>query len=344
MGVFPPDLFSDPVPRFWAVEQDVGTRILSMLETRYPRLGPFGPVLRCGEIGINSKNFRVEGGGQPLIVKETSASVGETGAAVRFAEHVRRRGAPLPQIFSGASGDLFTDWGGALWYVMESVEGSYFSGGHPQLQSAAVLLSKLWSLRDINPEERPLRALPLLGSQDVATAESFGRRLDEASALLGNREADLLLPRWREIRASVETTTGQLMRDPPWIGVMHIDLHPHNIIIRTHGEAVALDADSFQTCAPAVALAFGAFKLLRQAATRCDTLPDAGTLLARLGGYESARLETLARSEILRRICIILRLGLAGDQRWAPLLPVHLRALDEARLLFLRQAGARGIS
>ena len=167
---------------------------------------------------------------------------------------------------------------------------------------------------------------------------SFEKKLNNADELLGIKEAMCLVHRWGEIKDLVKNHLTDLKNNPLKSGVMHIDLHPHNIMLYQNKErAIALDLDSFQVCSPEVALGFGFFKILRQMGVRACSLRQLHDIKRDLITFDKPTAVTpsmlLARSEILRRIAVILRLSLNGDKRWNHILPVHLRALSEIEIL-----------
>ena len=129
------------------------------------------------------------------------------------------------------------------------------------------------------------------------------------------------------------------------IQAAHFDLHPHNILVGGGKVAAVLDFEACKVMPVGFALGFAALKQCRQAMTLHPLSADprrVGSLYAdhllrtcpRVRGL-IAHFGDLAVAEVLRRICIILRLNVEnGDKKWNKVLAVQLRHLVEARALF----------
>lgn len=340
MELFAPDLFSNPVPQLAPARAAAAASLHSLLEQFYGHLGPpVGVVEQFGGAEINSKNFLVRSQEATVVAKCVDKPLREVSEVIAFAGWLKARGASVPRVVCSATGAFAVRHKGTTWYLLDWIEGQHFTGRGDQITAMGEGVRALTAVLE-RADQRPSRRLPLLGAQDGELIETLEGRRTEWPQLLGEDTSRLLAEHWLSLRDYTACVLGQLAAAAPKTGVMHIDLHPHNVLMPRTGRPVFLDLDSFQLCAPAVALAFGCLKLLRQAvcATGLQESSARRELACRLVdvvGADRAMVGLLARSEVLRRICILLRLCVEhADRSWNHVLPVHLRALAESRELF----------
>lgn len=339
MNLFGPDLFSDPLPRFHPLQQSAQLQLTQLFAKNYSHCGTLKKIERCSEIGINSRNFRVQTSESSYILKRVDRPLEEVKKTVDLSIWLHRHSVPVPAIYPNSNNQLLTTDGNYIFYVMEEVVGTFFSGKQDELPTVRKLFESLLIAENLSVSAGiNVPTLPVLCDDDYAALKEFENKLDHVDDLLGIKEATCVAFRWEEIKRLVIDHLLDLKSNPPSSGLMHIDLHPHNIMVsRAGNQAVVLDLESFQICAPDVALGFGIFKILRQAGVKSCSLEQlrlAKVELLAFGHSKSAiRYLLLARGEVLRRIILILKLSLNGDKSWTHMLPVHLRALSEIEIL-----------
>lgn len=339
MNLFGPDLFSDPLPRFHSLERSAQSQLTQLFVKNYSHLGTLTKIECCNEIGINSRNFRVQTSESSYILKRVDKPFEEAKKTVDFSVWLHQNGAPVPAIYPNSKSQLLTIEGDYIFYIMEEVIGTFFSGEQDELPAVRKLFESLLVTESLPVSaEINLPTLPVLCDDDYAVLKEFENKLDQVDELLGIKEATCIVLRWKEIKQLVIDHLLDLKNNPLRSGLMHIDLHPHNIMLsQAAKQAIVLDLDSFQICAPDVALGFGIFKILRQMGVRSCSLGQLRDTKVELLAFNHTKSATryllLARVEVLRRLILILRLSLKGDKSWNHILPVQLRALSEIEIL-----------
>lgn len=306
-----------------------------------------GDLEQSDSLGINSNNFRLNTAKGAFVLKRWSDQAAprdvQSTLAIMAWLAVRRLPVPAPVELQP---DGFTlSIGSGTWSLFPFVDGAYFSGAGDELPAAAEASGRLMKTLSLLPAAR----LPAAGPAHM-TAEDGAllRRVKDASrtwdALLGTEHAELLASSWPMLLAEWD----KLSAAKPAGGrtqAAHFDLHPHNLLLSGGKMAAVLDFEACKTMPVGFALGFAALKQCRQAmvlrslagdprsvgALYADhllqTCPDARELITHLGD--------LAVAEVLRRICIILRLNLENDEKkWNKVLAVQLGHLGEARALF----------
>jgi len=347
--MFQPDLFS--ISRAGWVKLDAV--MSSKLEKTLSLLPPYCRHLQSAPeqsdaLGINSLNFRLKTPEGDFVLKRWSPQaifqdVCKTLAIMEWLATMQLP-VPAPVKLQHNSFILSTDSGN--WSLFPFVEGVYFSGTETELYAAAevtgAVMEKLTQL--------PTTCVPNTGASQLTVADGqlLGRIKDVSSTwdnLFGKEHANLLALSWPSLTAEWENLNSNRFAGGGRIQAAHFDLHPHNLLVSGCKIAAILDFEACKVMPVGFALGFAALKQCRQAMTLVPPSSDprmVGTsyakhLLSACPGASEliVHLGDLAVAEILRRICIILRLNLeSGEKKWNKVLGVQLGHLSEARALF----------
>lgn len=352
--MFEPDLFSDPRPTFIAASSVNSGAVLEVLAHGYPTLGAGAcQVRQSGSIEVNSNNFLVEASTGRFVAKRWPKATMEVEVAARsrqaeLANWLAAEGLPFPRILPASTGTIILERSGHDWCVMEYVEGEYFSGHGNELLEAGKTIVRLFLALARLPAE--LEGGHVIAPPDPASLD-FMQRLKQGrnhwEAIFGASYAQLLVDSWDQISADLADIVRPSALAPHYHSC-HIDLHPHNILMRDGRLVAILDFGSFARATRAAIIPFNLFKLARQAAVaRGGNVEDAG-LHAQLNavidelvehelldGDMRGGLAQLAKAEIMRRLLLILSLAYEKSNRdWIHVLPVQINALSEADALF----------
>lgn len=354
LQLFSPDLFSDPVPRFAPVSQAEADVIGSVLIEAYgARVGPVERLRRSGAIEVNSKNFAVDARRGRFLLKRLDAGKDLAAASEQLAlqRWLAEQGLPVPSVVPGAKGELIVFGSGASWCLFDFVEGEYFSGDEASLEPTARVIGSLMAACG---RASALGIVATAGVEypspddvGVLLRRASDRRADWAD-LFGVEEAALLEDEWEFVGVIAERLAAP--HGPPRgeaSRICHIDLHPHNLLLRGGRVVAVLDPDSYLRQPPQIALAFATYKLLRQHVVR-HGLGRSPLVVAERGRAfvatiraaadlpsQPGEIALAAKAEIFRRLLYILRSNVdAGDGTWNKVLPVHLAGLHEVDQIF----------
>jgi hypothetical protein len=129
--------------------------------------------------------------------------------------------------------------------------------------------------------------------------------------------------------------------------LLHLDLHPHNMIMKNSRVGAFIDLDSLMLGPINVMVGFSAFKLVRQAVCERISLPEIEPTEL-LGSYldgvyrnltklevDRTQISLFAYAEVCRRIALIFRLNLVDNNSlWNHVLDIQIRRLLEIEILF----------
>ncbi|MDA1082642.1 MAG: phosphotransferase [Gemmatimonadetes bacterium] len=344
---FRPDIFSVKGPGWVPVSDDVALVVAEMLEISgidSPRL--LASPEQARGLEINSSNLRVHTTAGLFAVKRWSAGA-ETSATTKtleLMEWLAALGVPVPAPVRLGRRRLIQEHDGSRWSVFEFAAGTWFTGDGIEAESAAQVSGALTDALSQVPEWLTPGAGPThLTDADDALLERVGGEDRRWISVLGEADASALRSAWSQLMGDWH----RLRADPPNAGApqaAHFDLHPHNLLMQDGVVAAVLDFEACGTMPVGYAMAFAGLKQGRQTVAASGRVADASRVgAAFLDRFAAAcpsaagltRVADLAAVEVLRRICIILRLNFEqGETSWNKVLPVQLAHLVEARLLF----------
>lgn len=351
--LFQPDIFSDPVPQFVSVDDALAQAIRAVLSMHYPaRCAPIRRIEQVRGGGVNSTNVRVEMEGATLLVKRVCGP--ESHAHLRrsldIAAWLRGVGVPVAEIVSTRDGQTSAGDGDARWCVFEFIPDGFFSGIHAdELRAVGRAIGMLHCALQQLPHslhpERTIHDHPQVLEQII---HACAERSTDWPMYFGVETAKMLHEQWDFLLQTLDAARSR------WDAMMrtsrqacHIDLHPHNLLVRDGSVVAFLDSYALITGRVGTAIAFATFKLVRQHVAyqrqsdprdiaeygRCFV--DAVREVLPLDNEVMDTMLAHAQLEILRRICNIFSAnGERNDRRWNHVLPMHLAGLAETELIF----------
>jgi len=351
--LFSADIFSDARPRFSPASGDARERVLRVALAHYSdALNGITEIHQFGGNEINSNNFKVKTGRGFFLLKRFGSKANPSVVTQQLALAEWLRGSHrvlVPRVVRDESGNLVVLDDGINWCLLEFKEGLFFSGVRAELVPTALEIGRLQRALNVAPESLRVPRKWDYGSADDRSVfmEAYAERA-KWRGYFGDPLADALARRWRAL-ARLE---GELIASAPDmeslpVHVCHCDLHPHNILVDHGNPSAFIDVESFTTMPVVVAIAFAAFKLVRQHAvtesiseSRITELVGAAKDFVEMAGegldsvtFDRCRL--MASAEVFRRLLVILRLNVrAHDPSWNHVLPMHLAGLAEIDLMF----------
>ena len=352
-SLFNRDLFSDPTPRFYVTSDEVANRVENLLLIHYPQLGNLiGQVYQSGSIELNSNNFLVDVGQNRLIVKRIPIARINRDNLMRqimLSNWLSRKGLPVPFLYESVTGNLSVEIGGWIWCVLDFVDGEHFHGAEDELMDAVNIIKRLFLvLCDVPDDLIVKQQINPPGETDQKLVMDLEKFHGKWPSLFGTEHAALIeraLPEMKKNLKAILSCRDALLEG---MGLCHIDMHPHNLIVRDGRVVAILDYASYLTAPVEVMIAFNVFKLLRQSAAimgrefdksvvanMCHRVIDVLSTAGLISKHNFERMAFLAKVEIMRRLLLIIRLTLEqGDCSWNHVLPVQIAALTEAEILF----------
>ena len=344
------DRFSVSGPEWVPMTVNEKDNIRNLVETLGKKFSSFiGNVVEVHKVmglEINSSNIMIQGSISSLVIKlldpQDSANFD---CQSQIYEYIKRLGLPGPHVLGVDSGKLL----GRPFIAMEHIPGQYFSGSKLDLSLAGCAIGEFHQgFSDCKGLAFP--ELPVLQSNSNQILTEFLATKDEWDSKFG---ADLALTLKKNIDLLIDTEAKCSSNLSALISaeksILHVDLHPHNIIVGA-SKAIVIDVDSLKIVAWPSALGFCFYKLSRQVIalqgtekTNYSELKDFFEIIISGYGIGEKRVGLCflgGLTEILRRILIIFEGNLGAQvSPWNQVLVIQIQAILEMHFLYKRVFG-----
>ena len=348
MNTFEPDLFSKSTPHWIEVSTILKDKLEPLISQLIPKINLSDLLIEQSDsIEINSSNFRISFLNKKYILKKwpltkNFSSLVKIQKTILF---LKDKNIPVPKIISFLHGKTILKWNYNYWTCSEFIGGDYFSGEKNQLENAAILTAKTSNyLLNLPSEIQPSRQI----IYDLDEIKNVFNKIHQLRVnwvdIFGYDNSVLLLKQWGMIIQTfkhlkkAKIIQGQLFSN-------HYDMHPHNILFFENDPICLLDFDSIVKIPVGFSIAYSSLKQCRQTiaynqafgATSNTGKSYIDSLRTNLKIGDDRWLENfkeLAQIETLRRLGVIFKLNLKGNQVWNKVLPILVSHLYEAEELF----------
>jgi hypothetical protein len=296
------------------------------------KLKPRPTVKVINGANINSGNFLIDDFYLKIFTLSDRLDYVETFPAI--VECLHKAGLPTARFVLSDAGypvTLYTNLMGkrSCIYLQECVEGHYFTGTMGEIKACLSLLQQL----PIAVEE----LLPTVGQRAV-----YGSW--DPQKLLAHLEPRVLeaqaAPNEFDVTAAHHWETAKdivcssFRADIRLDKLNHIDLHPHNLLMKGSRVACVLDLESFWAIPPEMSIGFALFKLGRKSVSKGHLSADEVKSLFKQE-FDTSTLLPFAQFEIARRFLTILKLHyIDNDFRWDADINKQANSFAEVRKLF----------
>jgi len=343
LNCFKPDIFSNPIPKWSAGSiKNLGSLFKHLPED----FGKNAVVEYAGGLEINSNNFKITENNKSIIVKRWSKATEQKQLEriLNTMEWLANAEVKVPKPIKFNDGALLLNNGGYHWSCYPYFSGNYFSGRGPEIKNAALITAELANmLANLPAELMPETGPQHLTDGDNETLIETDQNRDSWKSFFGTEYRDILENSWNNIKDDWARLKNVIINTGPSMA-SHFDLHPHNLIFEKSRISAILDFEACKVMPIGYALAFAGLKQCRQAVCISRDLNSAKKIGQNYIKDIKSKLQMddswienfsdLALAEIMRRICIILRLNLEGNKEWNKVLPVQIAHLYEAKMLF----------
>lgn len=353
--LFLPDLFSSPGPRWYEAQGEKTVDVAHVLNTYYSVAGDeVSSIQQSNAIELNSNNYLVHTRDGKLVVKrwpmvgvQDRADLETQALLVNW---LAEQSISVPYIHqSKLTNKYVIEYQECYWCVMSYKDGNYFSGAGNELQVAGNQLCGLFSALGGAPDNLQVsKSIQSLGNNATDVVNCLEQERAEWENIFGESHANILNESWSDIKSELNKLLAGQSKLKSQIGLCHIDLHPHNVLMIDGKTATILDYHSLMMAPREIIIAFNLFKLARQAIVEkggdySDEHVRAQIDFVILKLIENEVLDNLlrdqmssfAKMEIMRRLLLIIELNInEQNQDWNHILPVQIQALKEADLVF----------
>ena len=354
---FSSDIFTEVKPNFINTEKKIHHDLENIFENFYIGLdAKIRKIKKSKGIEINSNNFLIETNKDSYLLKLFSG-INECDKKYlekqySFVAWIYDNKLPCPRPIKNKYQKYICDIGNKRFAcLMTYIDGSFFPGIDAyNIREIGETVGKFHCILNSAPKElMPKKKYTHLSQLDLENFNEVvsmsGEKLffftdSQRNMLLSNR--DFLVEIWERVLGGQEEFINSEQ------GLVHIDIHPHNIIMRNGKISAFLDFDSLMRGPFKMMFSFSAYKLLRQVVFRDIKRNFLKGMYKYVDEYldgvyryypdlkaEKKHMAIFAYTEICRRIAIILKLNIQeGNSKWNYVLPIHISGLFEVKELF----------
>lgn len=348
--MFKPDIFSDNVVKFCESPAINREGVREVFELYYPSLGSVKGVFQSSALEINSKNFKVCTDVDVFVLKKIPVEDGiglELKQQAMMVNELSNKNIKVAEFLLSEKKQHFTFHKEHAWGVMPYYSGSYYSGVANEFLNIGFEVNRFFlKLRDTMLDE-PISEIKNFEYADLKSFKEVMGGIESSERPFFSEGVDENILR---MSGDIENVMEYFLdsKSAFRIGIGHIDLHPHNVLVNENELLCFLDFDSLKVTDPRTAYLFSIYKLARQAVINngvARTRKMLNQVLGEaygLGIIDSMNVDFLtlySKFEVVRRINYILNLSVnLGSSQWNHVLPIQLASLEEIDILF----GIRG--
>lgn len=353
--LFLPDLFSDAGPRWYKAHSEKAVDVAHVLNIYYSVAGDeVNSIQQSNAIELNSNNYLVHTRDGKLVVKRWPM-VGardrvDMETQAQLANWLAEQRVSVPDIYQSKQTNKYViEYQEYYWCVMNYIEGNYFSGAGNELRVVGEQMCGLFSALARAPDSLQVtKSIQSLGNNTTDVVNRLEQERAGWENIFGESHANILNESWADIKSDLNNLLAEQSNLKSQIGLCHIDLHPHNVLMISGKTAAILDYHSLMMAPREIIIAFNLFKLARQAIVEKggDYLDEhvrtqIELIICELIENEvfdsqlRDQMSSFAKLEIMRRLLFIIELNInEKNQVWNHILPVQIQALKEADLVF----------
>jgi hypothetical protein len=256
-SLFQPDLFSRSSQEFTKTSKSAAAEISSVLSEYYG--------ISASDIeeplpkAVNSRLFR---SGNIILKKVSTNTFKDAESAethLRFIEKLRNLGVLLPEILPGRNKKLAQTFPSFFIYAMKAAEDecTYLDGDRETILSAFQTAAGFY------------KAAAAQGAPAALSSRDFNEGNDKDALLkvpIEIRNDKTVAHHWTAFEAAYKKDYASF--EPKPLTLCHIDLHPHNILVKNRKIVLILDLESIRPCWKIASIGFSIFKLLRNYAVQ----------------------------------------------------------------------------
>lgn len=360
-AAFQADIFSQSEPQYIDCDVTQQGELTSVISKHYAHLDlKVIDIRQSGGIEINSNNFLVEtdkGTYLLKLIQQLAAGTPESDQRdllerqYALIDWLHEREVPSPKPVKASTKKYVCDISPERSASFARfVQGSYFSGAQECVQAVGSAVGRMHAVLKETPTELQItREVPAFSPEAKAVFFAVLENKHAEQSVFSTEHQTLLTEVTPFLSAIWDAVLGheQIYSESPR-GLQHIDLHPHNILMKANHVAAFLDFDSLKLGPLKSMLGFSAFKLLRQVVCASGNRLTVNEKRNLVTDYCNVIFEHLpelrsdlksislfAYAEVCRRISIIFKLNIVDNSPvWNHVLAIQIVGLNEIESLF----------
>ena len=295
----------------------------------------------------NSQNFKVKIDTNVYLFKKWSKhlSLKKIDNIIELNRDLMKKNSLVPSIVKINKKARFHIHGN-YWSFYNFIEAEHYSGSNNEFSNFSFELGKLFNeLKKIKKKNKPTEDLKYYSQDDLKILLKIKKIKNKWKSIFGAKLEKKLKNNFKIIE-DVYMQNSKKTKITKHIQIAHIDLHPHNILVRKRRVIAFLDLESCKQINAGYAIAFCCLKICKQTIIK-NKVKDIKFVIKYIKKFKKEVSKNyplintffpnffyFATSEVLRRIMIIFSQNLKGNKTWNKVLGIQIDHLKEAKILF----------
>jgi hypothetical protein len=344
--LFNKDYFSDPKIRWKKVNNIILTKFIKEKIFKNKKIKNLSIYKNSG-LEINSNNFKILCNKKLYLLKgiETcNQKKNQISNNINLINWLKKNKTPVPSQIKFFNDSYIINFRGRNWILNSFVEGNHFKGNKKEFHDIIKKICSTTKLLKRYPNKMNLKIHNISISHLNKIITIMSKNKKKWVKFFGKKQSDNLSNYWKEINDIIDNLKS-INYDNKNLQLVHVDIHPHNIITKKNKLISFLDFESWMLSSLKEALAYGGFKLCRQVVLKNKNLLVKKSIgkeyISKINKYygSSIKLDNnfllICEKVILERLVNIFKFNLFNKNRqWNKFIPIFLSHLDESKIIF----------
>ncbi len=345
MPLFKKDFFTDPKIRWKKANSKILTTFIKEKIFKKEKIKNLKIYKNLG-LEKNSNNFKIVCNKKLYLLKsiESYNNKKKIRENINLINWLRKNNAPVPSQIKFINGNYIIYFKGKNWILSSFVEGDHFTGNKKEFDHVVKKICVTTKLLKKYPYKKHLKIQNISTSHLKKIITVMEKNKKKWKKFFGRKQSNNLSNYWKKINSIIANLEFVNYANKK-LELVHIDIHPHNIITKKNRLISFLDSESWMLSSLRETIAYGGFKLCRQVVlknkNRSIKKRIAKDYISKINKYYGSSIKLddnfllTCEKVILERLVNIFRFNLFNkNQKWNKFIPIFLNHLDESKILF----------
>jgi len=299
---------------------------------------------------INSNNFKLIIDSKKFILKKWSKKIKKSEIKkiinLMLWLNNQRIKAPIPQKFK--NNHYIIKNKNVFWSYFNYIDGNHFKGKLNEMKDVGKFIGLLFNKLKKYPVKPIKKTFKYFSKEDDNIIKFLNKNLSKLDSFFSKKHAKQLKKRLPEIIELFKILKNKKIKKRKKI-VVHMDIHPHNIIMKNNKVNAILDLESCIKGEIGYALSYAILKICKQTVVFNKKKSNQTNIKEifikeikknyKINKSTENNLYFYALSEVIRRLIVMFKLSIKkNDRSWNNVIPIQLGHINECKIFFLNKS------
>lgn len=300
-------------------------------------------------IELNSSNFKLIFKSKHFILKKwpDGMMLSEIKKTLNLMIWLNKKKIPVPIPQNFKNRKIIIKFNNNYWSYFNFIDGNHFKGKLIEMKNVAKFLGNLMNVLDEYPIKKIRKQLEYFSEQDNEILNFMKKNINKLDKYFSKKHSKIIRRYFPKI-FNTSQEFRKMTRNKKIKSIIHMDIHPHNILTKNNKVKALLDLDSCVLGRVDYSISYAALKICKQTVIYNKTFFECykirqqfmnnlqKTYKKQISKQKEINLYYYAVSEVLRRLLYMFKLTiLKKDKKWNDIIPIQIEHLIECEKLFL---------